>query len=238
MEQKKILKKIYNWLLFQKEMGVQYVHASEEVRNFMAMSMNNDVADQFSSLAELKRLADKCTGCALHESRISVVFGEGPEDARILVVGEAPGKEENIQGRPFVGPSGELLTKMLKAIRLSRNDIYITSVLKCRPPKNRTPHHDEISACSFFLKEQIKLISPLCILALGQVAAHFILDTKVPLKDIRGKIHLRRGIKVVATYHPAYLLRFKGERQHSLKKEAWIDLQLLEKIMHEDENAC
>ena len=158
-----------------------------------------------------------------------MVFGEGPEDARLLVVGEAPGRQEDQEGRPFVGVSGELLTKMLRAINISRTECFITSVVKCRPPGNRTPDQHEIAKCAPFLFRQIELIKPSFILALGLVAAHTLLKIDSPLKSLRGKWHRLGNARVMITYHPAYLLRFGGIHQKNLKREAWHDLQMLEK---------
>lgn len=233
MDQQETLNKIYNWLVFQKEMGNRFIKASESIRRFLETQMNNFSTHTFHSLKELRDAALSCKKCHLHETRTSVVFGEGPEDAKVFIVGEAPGKEEDIQGRPFVGPSGELLTRMLQAIDLERSKVYITSVLKCRPPKNRTPNPDEVSACSQFLTEQIRFIDPPFILALGKVAAHALLGTRLPIKKLMGKPHPLENRQVIVTYHPAYLLRFGGERQKALKKEAWLDLQILQKLYKE-----
>jgi DNA polymerase len=197
--------------------------------------------EQCSSLLELKQAVEQCRRCRLHETRTKVVFGQGPERTRLMLVGEAPGRNEDLQGLPFVGRSGELLTKMLRAINIERREVFITSVVKCRPPKNRTPKSDEIAACLPWLKRQIGLIQPSIILCLGTTSAHALLDTDAPMAKLRGRFHqLPEGfwpegirnpseIKVAVTYHPAYLLRFGGARQKALKLEAWHDLQMVER---------
>jgi DNA polymerase len=230
MDQQKVLSKIYNWLVFQKEIGNRFIKASPGIRSFMENETHVFSAHTFLSFEELRKEVLACRKCRLHETRHAVVFGEGPEDARLFIVGDAPGEEEDIQGRPFVGHSGELLTKMLQAIDIDRNSVYITGVLKCRPPENRTPSLDEISTCIHFLKEQIKFVDSHCILALGEKAAHALLGSKLPLHALRGKVHPLDNRHVVVTYHPAYILRLAGERLKTTRKEAWMDLQIIQKL--------
>ncbi len=194
--------------------------------------------DECSTLLELKQALGSCRRCRLHQGRTKVVFGEGAEDARLMLVGEAPGRKEDLEGRPFVGRSGELLTKMLRAISIERQEVFITSVVKCRPPGNRTPKSDEIQACLPWLKRQIELIRPSLILCLGTTSAHALLGSHEPMARLRGRFHELSGfndlkIKVAVTYHPAYLLRFGGAKQKSLKLEAWHDLQMVERLYKE-----
>ncbi len=181
-----------------------------------------------ADLSELEQIVHKCHLCPLAQSRKNPVFGEGSKNPILMIVGEAPGREEDIQGRPFVGRSGELLTKMLRAINLERQEVFITSVVKCRPPRNRTPKKEEIEACLTYLLKQIELLDPKLILCLGATAAHTLLGTEEPLATLRGKFHQYNGIKVLVTYHPAYLLRFGGAKLVNLKRQAWHDLQLLQ----------
>ncbi len=164
-----------------------------------------------------------CRQCSLCESRTQTVFGVGDRQARWLVVGEAPGAEEDQQGEPFVGPAGQLLSAMLKAAGHTREQVFITNVLKCRPPENRDPHKDELGACSAFLLRQIELIKPSLILAVGRVAAHHLLETDIPVGRLRGirHVHAATSIPVVVTYHPAYLMRKPSE-----KRKSWDDLRL------------
>jgi len=168
-----------------------------------------------------------CRRCKLHEGRNSIVFGSGNPKAELLFVGEGPGADEDMQGLPFVGRGGQLLTDMIqKGLEIPRSDVYICNVVKCRPPGNRTPEADEIAACSPFLLRQIRAVRPRMVCALGATAAQVLRPFKGPLASLRGSIHtLQMGdfeTKLVVTYHPAYLLR-----DPSQKKEAWKDLQLI-----------
>ena len=162
-----------------------------------------------------------CTKCALCKTRTQTVFGTGNKQADWMVVGEAPGQHEDEQGLPFVGNAGALLTEMLRAIGLSREEVFITNILKCRPPNNRDPHADEIESCIDYLQRQQKLIQPKIILAVGRIAAQTLLKTDEPLARLRGKVHTFNNTPVVVVYHPAYLLRSLSE-----KRKAWLDLQL------------
>jgi len=166
------------------------------------------------------RVAD-CTLCELHHSRFQTVFGVGDPQADILVIGEAPGADEDRQGEPFVGRAGQLLNAMLKAIGLAREQVYIANILKCRPPNNRDPKPGEVELCSAYLQRQIELIQPKLILALGRIAAQRLLHSSAPLGRMRNQLHQydATGTPVIVTYHPAYLLRSPAE-----KRKAWEDL--------------
>ncbi len=170
----------------------------------------------------LEQAVDTCTRCHLSETRSKTVFGSGSRTADWMIVGEAPGAEEDRQGKPFVGRAGQLLTAMLKAIGLERDEVYIANILKSRPPQNRDPQPDEMAACEPFLMRQIQLIQPKVILALGRIAAQNLLKTDIKIGLLRGKRHVYPGteIPLVVTYHPAYLLRAPAE-----KRKAWEDLQ-------------
>jgi DNA polymerase len=169
----------------------------------------------------LRERVSACTRCALHETRTQTVFGVGHPGASWMFIGEAPGAEEDRQGEPFVGRAGQLLTSMLKAIGLRREDVYIANVLKCRPPGNRDPRPEEVAQCRGYLERQIELVSPSIIVAVGRIAAQNLLATDTALARLRGKVHALgpRGWPLVVTYHPAYLLRSPGE-----KRKAWQDL--------------
>jgi DNA polymerase len=173
--------------------------------------------------AELEAMVSGCTLCSLHESRTRTVFGSGKRDADWLVIGEAPGADEDRQGEPFVGRAGLLLNEMLFAIGLQRDEVYICNILKCRPPGNRNPSAGEISACHPYLQRQIELVVPRLILAVGGIAANSLLGTDQKVGQLRGKVHFygARKIPLVVTYHPAYLLRSPLE-----KGKVWRDLQL------------
>lgn len=164
-----------------------------------------------------------CRKCGLAETRTQAVFGVGAREAPWMVVGEAPGADEDRQGEPFVGRAGQLLTAMLLAAGFPRQQVYIANVLKCRPPANRDPRENEVEACSAYLLRQIELVRPRLILAVGRIAAQHLLGTQAPLGKLRGRIHVHEpsGIPLVVTYHPAYLLRSPGQ-----KARAWEDLKL------------
>jgi len=168
----------------------------------------------------LKAAVHACTACALHQSRTQTVFGVGDEDADWLLVGEAPGAEEDQQGEPFVGQAGKLLDAMLYAIGLTRGtNVYIANVLKCRPPGNRNPDAAEVAQCSPHLARQVELIQPRLILAMGRFAVQTLLSTDASISSLRGKVHAYRGVPLIVTYHPAYLLRTLPD-----KAKAWQDL--------------
>lgn len=166
-----------------------------------------------------------CIRCKLHKGRNKIVFGDGSPKAKLLFIGEGPGRDEDLQGLPFVGRAGKLLTQMIEAMGLQRGDVYICNVVKCRPPENRAPEKDEVAACSPFLFRQIDLVAPQVIVCLGSIAAQTILETTRGISQFRGQWLEFRGRKLMATYHPAYLLR-----NPAAKSEVWKDLQ---KVMAE-----
>jgi DNA polymerase len=170
----------------------------------------------------LRRRVVGCTLCALHATRTQTVFGVGDEHAEWLIIGEAPGADEDAQGEPFVGRAGQLLNNMVKAIGLERSKVYIANILKCRPPNNREPRPEEAAQCAPYLERQVALISPRVILAVGRIAAQNLLQTDTPIGRMRGRVYHYgpRSIPVIVTYHPAYLLRSPSE-----KRKAWADLQ-------------
>jgi len=166
-----------------------------------------------------------CTRCKLHKARHTIVFGDGSATARLVFVGEGPGADEDAQGLPFVGRAGKLLTQMIEAMGLQRKEVYICNVVKCRPPENRTPEPDEVAACSPYLHRQIDVIDPKVVVCLGAVAAKTLLNTTRGISSFRGEWLEWRGRKLMATYHPAYLLR-----NPPAKADVWKDLQ---KVMAE-----
>jgi DNA polymerase len=178
------------------------------------------------SLDEIAGLVAACTRCRLCESRARTVPGEGPPGARLVVVGEGPGRVEDETGRPFVGPAGELLTKILAAMGCPREQVFICNVVKCRPPENRTPSYDEIEACAPYLFRQLELLKPSVILAMGGTAAQTLLDTKQSLGALRDKVHRFRGTPVIVTYHPAALLR-----NPNWKKPTWDDVRIARRFL-------
>ena len=178
------------------------------------------------TLGDVKKELGDCQGCSLGRVRTNIVFGEGNPKAEIVFVGEAPGGDEDIQGRPFVGRAGQLLTRIVAAMGLKRADVYICNILKCRPPGNRNPKPEEIAACEPILIRQLEAINPRVICALGTFAAHTLLKTDVPITILRGKFHSYHGIQLMPTYHPAYLLRNPGA-----KKQVWDDVQKIMKLL-------
>ena len=178
-------------------------------------------ADRAAALEMIRQEIGDCTRCTLHKGRSKIVFGDGSPQARLMFVGEGPGADEDAQGLPFVGRAGQLLNNMIAAMGLKREEVYIANVVKCRPPGNRTPEPEEANTCSPFLFKQIDAIRPQVIVALGATAATYLLGQRQTLAGLRGRVHAFRGMQLIVTYHPAFLLR--DPRQ---KKEAWADLQI------------
>lgn len=176
----------------------------------------------YESMEDLRAAVENCRACPLHESRTNVVFGAGNEDARLVFVGEAPGADEDRQGQPFVGRAGQKLTQIIEAIGLSRPEVYIANVLKCRPPGNRNPLPEEIRACEPHLIEQLRLMKPKVICALGTFAAQTLLRTNQSISRLRGRFHTYQNVKLMPTYHPAYLLR-----NPKSKRQVWEDVQMV-----------
>ncbi len=176
-------------------------------------------------MIQLRKEALACTRCnELCQTRKKVVFGSGTVDTDLVFIGEAPGRDEDEQGLPFVGAAGQLLTKIIEAIGYTRNDVFICNVLKCRPPANRTPKPNEIINCQGYLREQINIIKPKMICCLGNFAAQTLLETQSPMSELRNSFHQYEGITVACTYHPAYLLRNPAD-----KKKVWEDMQRMKK---------
>ncbi len=177
---------------------------------------------EYPNLASFEQAICECRKCPLGKSRTKFVFGVGNPHADVMFIGEAPGRDEDLQGEPFVGRAGQLLDKILAAIHFKRSDVYIANILKCRPPQNRDPLPDEAEACLPYLLQQIKMIEPKIICCLGRVAAQILLDTKQPLGKMRGTFMDFYGMKLMVTYHPAALLRFSA-----YKAETWEDVKRL-----------
>ena len=187
-------------------------------------------ANAAEALAAVRADIGDCTRCKLHaQGRTQIVFGVGNPDADLMFVGEAPGADEDIQGFPFVGRAGQLLTKIIEAIDLKREDVYIANVIKCLPPGNRNPEPDEVATCEPFLFRQIDVIKPKVIVALGKYAAQTLLRRDTPISRLRGQIFDYRGAKLVPTFHPAYLLR-----NPSSKREVWEDMKLVKRLLTEN----
>jgi len=174
------------------------------------------------TLQELSREAADCRLCTLAETRTSVVFGVGDPQADLVLIGEAPGRDEDLRGEPFVGRAGQLLDRMLQAIGLDRKRVYIMNTIKCRPPNNRDPKPDEVQACNLWFEQQLNMLQPKMICLLGRVAAQTVLETDASLGSLRGRWHDYRGVPTWVTYHPAYLLRSPQQ-----KKKSWQDMLVL-----------
>ncbi len=182
-----------------------------------------------SGLNAVREVLGDCQRCGLGRLRHHIVFGEGSPKAELVFVGEAPGADEDAQGRPFVGQAGQLLTRIIAAMALKREEVYICNILKCRPPGNRNPQPEEIAACEPFLIRQLQAIRPRAICALGTFAAHTLLKSEAPISILRGRFHTYQGIPLMPTYHPAYLLRNPGA-----KKQVWEDVQLVMKHLRKE----
>ena len=182
--------------------------------------LSQGVRREHLTLDGIKQELGACTRCRLHEGRNHLVFGEGDPHARLVFVGEGPGRDEDLQGKPFVGRAGELLTRIIEAIDLTREEVYIANIVKCRPPQNRDPRPDEIQTCLPFLLKQLEAIRPRIICALGTFAAQTLLETEEKISALRGHFHAYQGTKLMPTYHPAFLLR----NPHS-KRAVWEDMK-------------
>jgi len=211
----RLLAQIEGNLDYLRELGIDYVPGD---KSLPAGDLSKKKV--FSSLEQEIR---QCRKCPLAELRKNAVPGEGCIDADLMFVGEGPGRDEDLQGKPFVGRAGELLTKIIKAMKFERESVYITNVIKCRPPENRDPKSHEIEACEGYLFKQIELISPKVIVTLGNVPTRFFLNTKTGITSLRGRFHTYKGIRIMPTFHPSYLVRNEGDR--SLKKMVWLDMQ-------------
>lgn len=197
--------------------------------------LNPQIAEttELTAIDHLRQCVANCTACPLHTTRTQTVFGYGNPQAKLMVIGEAPGLQEDQQGEPFVGRGGQLLTAMLNAIGLTREDVFITNILKCRPPENRDPSAAEAASCTPFLHQQIELIQPHLLLAVGRIAAHHLLNTKASLESLRGQLHAvsNSPAPLIVTYHPAYLLRSPSD-----KKKAYSDLLLAKNTLYTSSN--
>ncbi len=203
------------YLEVQQELGLEYLDARWPEAPVAAAAPR-------PTLPQVREELGDCRRCKLHAHRTQIVFGVGSPQAELVFVGEAPGADEDAQGEPFVGRAGQLLTKIIQAMGLRREDVYICNIIKCRPPNNRTPETDEILACSPFLLKQLQAIGPKFICALGGPATQTLLQTKEPISRLRGKFYDYHGIPLLPTFHPAFLLRNPHE-----KKTVWEDMKLL-----------
>jgi uracil-DNA glycosylase len=248
-----LLKGLSDKVDLERKLGVNYLQLDPVIKN--TMSYEEDVTSQslipesvcdsvdtyneetkvelsksekIAALKKLEKQVKECTKCELCKNRTNVVFGVGNPDADLMFVGEAPGYYEDVQGEPFVGKAGQLLTKIIESIGMKRGDVYIANILKCRPPENRNPNADEIVMCSPHLIRQIEIIRPKIICALGTFAAQTLLDTKDTIGKLRGRFFEYQSTKFLATYHPAYLLRNPDD-----KKKVWADIKKVRAFLQE-----
>ena len=206
----------------------QQIYGNEYIFSNMALKHRLWEISREDPLGTLQVTCENCRYCSLHQSRIHVVFGGGNSQANLMLVGEAPGEQEDKQGTPFVGNAGQLLDKILNAIDFKRDEVFITNILKCRPPNNRDPLPEEVQQCLPYLKKQIDLIQPKIILALGRIAAQTLLNTTQPLNRLRDKKHQFQGIPMRVTFHPAALLR-----NPQWKRSTWEDIKKLRYLYDE-----
>lgn len=215
----KIIGQLKEYLEFQKNLGCPYLPWPEKNEDLLAKLIRRPVR-HFDSLTVLSRAVTQCRECSLSKNRHQAVPGEGSVKTPLMFVGEGPGFEEDQQGKPFVGPAGQLLTKMIQAIRLNREAVFVTNTVKCRPPENREPAEKEIEACRPFLEEEIRLLNPRILVALGPCAAQTLTGSKATISELRGQWLDFQGRRLMVMVHPAFLLR-----NPEAKREAWEDLK-------------
>ena len=202
-----IVAQLKGHLRYQKDLGIHTL-------------LSQGIRRERLTLDSIRQELGECTRCRLHEGRNHLVFGEGNPQAALIFVGEGPGRDEDLQGRPFVGRAGELLTRIIEAIDLAREEVYIANIVKCRPPHNRDPKPDEIYTCLPFLLKQLEAIKPQIICCLGTFAAQTLLETEEKISSLRGRFHDYQGTKLMPTYHPAFLLR-----NPQFKRDVWEDMK-------------
>ena len=222
-EFQQVLSSLQDFLLSQKEQGVLGLPLRQQ-----HATVNKD-----HQLENIRSELGECTRCNLHQHRKHIVFGTGNPDAQLVFVGEGPGGEEDVQGKPFVGRAGQLLTKIINSIDLTRDEVYIANIIKCRPPHNRNPEPDEIKACEPFLIKQLDAIKPKIICALGTFAAQTLLETDERISRLRGKFIPYRESRLIATFHPAFLLR-----NPQRKRDVWEDMKMIRKEYVSSERSC
>ena len=219
-ELREIVSQLKNLMVANMETGLDSLTLSRSAREYFKKGQSQPV-----TLEDLKRNIGECKRCKLWRGRTRIVFGEGSSRARLVFVGEGPGREEDLEGRPFVGEAGKLLTRIIeKGMGLKREEVYICNVVKCRPPNNRDPERDEIETCIPFLKQQLRIIGPEVTCVLGRIAGQALLGRDFKITKERGRWHSYMEIPVMSTYHPAYILR-NPSRERQLKGQVWEDVQ-------------
>ncbi|MCE5194271.1 MAG: uracil-DNA glycosylase [Nitrospiraceae bacterium] len=232
---KEIINNIRTVLKFYQALGLERLPLNLSVNKSLSIKTQeikkqsavvSSSAEKAAALEELRKELENCQRCRLSRERKNIVIGEGSLDADIMFIGEGPGREEDIQGRPFVGDAGQILTRLIEKMGFKRENVYIGNIVKCRPPMNRDPEEDEIAACLPFVQKQIEIISPKIIISLGRISAHTLTESKIPITKLRGNFSKYGHIPLMPTFHPAYLLRNPKE-----KWRVWEDAQrVLEKL--------
>lgn len=243
MAKQNVINKVEDYLQFIKESGVTTINKTQSIKktrkvieNFKENSVIQNktyvsITDDWKNaknISELRQIISGCCECSLYQNRTNFVFGEGNPKADIMIIGEAPGRDEDLQGMPFVGRAGQLLTKILESIGLTRDEVFIGNICKCRPPENRVPESIEVEKCEPYLIKQIELINPEFILSLGLTSFNTLMKTKSKMADIRGQMFDYHGKKLLVTYHPAALLR-----NPNWKRDVWEDMKNLKKLYDE-----
>ena len=225
-----IVADLKSYLEYLRELGIEGLPVSLESLPEKDGSNPSPAPSRTKTLEDVRTELGDCQRCKLHRTRRTIVFGEGDKKAKLMIIGEGPGYDEDVQGRPFVGKAGQLLTKILQSIHLNREEVYIANIIKCRPPQNRNPEPDEIRSCYPFLLGQVRAIQPKIICALGTFAAQTLLKTERKITALRGKAYDQDGIQVIPTYHPAYLLRNPDK-----KRDVWEDMKRISELMEHPE---
>ena len=212
----KLLSDLEERMKYFSQLGVEYLSSP-------VSSSASSTVPESSPFLSLRKNILHCQKCSLSQERKNAVPGEGNQEAELMFVGEAPGHDEDIQGQPFVGRAGQLLTKIINAMDYQRQEVFITNVIKCRPPQNRTPYKKEIEQCTPYLLKQIEMIDPRVIVALGKVAADFFIDSDLSMSLLRGNFYEFKKVRIMPTFHPSYLIRNEGNRE--IKKMVWEDMK-------------
>lgn len=210
-EAEKLLIELEERLRYFSQLGIEFIPSPSASRDSLYLTIKEKILN--------------CQECGLSQGRTNAVPGEGTLEADLMFVGEAPGRDEDIQGRPFVGRAGQLLTKIIHAMKFSREEVYITNVVKCRPPENRTPRREEVERCKHYLLQQIQMINPRVIVTLGKVATDFFIKSRMGMTSLRGQFHEFGPIRIMPTFHPSYLIR--NEDNKKIKKMVWEDMKMV-----------
>jgi DNA polymerase len=223
-----VIENTKQYLMQQTDLFGNIIYKEEKKEEVTALPVSDEPWIKTESLGELNKQICSCLKCPLGTTRTNFVFGVGNPNADVMFIGEAPGADEDAQGEPFVGRAGQLLNKIIEAVQMKREDVYICNILKCRPPGNRDPQPTEMETCTPYLSKQIELVKPKFIICLGRISAQWLLQTNATLGSLREKVHDYHGVKLIVTYHPAALLR-----NPNWKYPAWEDMKMFKKLYDE-----